>query len=75
MRPSFSLGIEEEHQSGDPVTRDLRSHIQTEMLAQGKLRQRFERPACRHSATRKNPRKIHSRCEANRWRASSTLVL
>ncbi|MGD0732652.1 MAG: carboxylate-amine ligase [Terracidiphilus sp.] len=38
MRPSFSLGIEEEYQTVDPVTRDLRSHIQTEMLEQGKLR-------------------------------------
>ena len=38
MRPSFSLGIEEEYQTIDPVTRDLRSHIQTEMLADGKLR-------------------------------------
>jgi carboxylate-amine ligase len=38
MRPSFTLGIEEEYQTVDPVTRDLRSHIQTEMLAQGKLR-------------------------------------
>src|SRR5258708_15049949 len=38
MRPSFSLGIEEEYQTIDPVTRDLRSHIETEMLAQGKLR-------------------------------------
>ena len=27
MRPSFSLGIEEEYQTIDPVTRDLRSHI------------------------------------------------
>jgi carboxylate-amine ligase len=38
MRPSFTLGIEEEYQTIDPETRDLRSHIQTEMLAQGKLR-------------------------------------
>ena len=38
MRPSFSLGIEEEYQAIDPITRDLRSHIETEMLAQGKLR-------------------------------------
>ena len=37
MRPSFTLGIEEEYQTVDPVTRDLRSHIHTEMLAQGKL--------------------------------------
>ena len=38
MRPSFSLGIEEEYQTIDPVTRDLRSHNQTEMLEHGKLR-------------------------------------
>src|SRR5246500_1813980 len=38
MRPSFSLGIEEEYQTVDPVTRDLCSHIQTEMLSQGKMR-------------------------------------
>ena len=38
MRPTFTLGIEEEYQTIDPVTRDLRSHIQTEMLAQGKIR-------------------------------------
>jgi carboxylate-amine ligase len=38
MRPSFSLGIEEEYQTIDPVTRDLRSHIETEMLAAGKMR-------------------------------------
>jgi carboxylate-amine ligase len=38
MRPTFTLGIEEEYQIVDPETRDLRSHIATEMLAQGKLR-------------------------------------
>ena len=38
MRPTFSLGIEEEYQTVDPESRDLRSHIATEMLAQGKLR-------------------------------------
>jgi carboxylate-amine ligase len=37
MRPSFTLGIEEEYQTVDPATRDLRSHIATEMLAKGKL--------------------------------------
>jgi len=37
MRPSFSLGIEEEYQTIDPETRDLRSHIATEMLSKGKL--------------------------------------
>jgi glutamate---cysteine ligase / carboxylate-amine ligase len=38
MRPSFSLGIEEEYQTIDPVTRDLRSHLHTGMLAEGKRR-------------------------------------
>ncbi len=38
MRPTFTLGIEEEYQTVDPETRDLRSHIATEMLAQGKIR-------------------------------------
>lgn len=38
MRPSFTLGIEEEFQTIDPVTRDLRSHINTEIIAKGKLR-------------------------------------
>ena len=28
-RPSFTIGIEEEYQTVDPVTFDLRSHIQT----------------------------------------------
>ena len=37
MRPTFTLGIEEEYQTVDPETRDLRSHIATEMLTQGKL--------------------------------------
>ena len=36
MKPSFSIGIEEEYQTVDPVTFDLRSHIQTELMAQGK---------------------------------------
>ncbi len=38
MRPSFTLGIEEEFQTVDPVTRDLRSHINAEIIAKGKLR-------------------------------------
>jgi len=38
MRPSFTLGIEEEYQTVDPETRDLRSHVATEMLEHGKLR-------------------------------------
>lgn len=36
MKPSFSIGIEEEFQTVDPVTRDLRSHIHTEILQKGK---------------------------------------
>ena len=34
--PSFNLGIEEEYQTIDPVTRDLRSHIDTEIISEGK---------------------------------------
>jgi carboxylate-amine ligase len=34
--PSFNLGIEEEYQTVDPVTRDLRSHIDTEIISEGK---------------------------------------
>jgi glutamate---cysteine ligase / carboxylate-amine ligase len=37
MRPTFTIGIEEEYQTIDPVTRDLRSHIQAELLEKGKL--------------------------------------
>ena len=32
-RPSFTIGIEEEYQTIDPVTRDLRSHIAAEIIA------------------------------------------
>ena len=35
-RPSFTLGIEEEYQTIDPDTFDLRSHIQMEILEKGK---------------------------------------
>jgi carboxylate-amine ligase len=37
MKPSFTLGVEEEYMTIDPETRELRSHIQTEILAKGKL--------------------------------------
>ena len=37
MKPSFTLGIEEEYQTIDPHTRELRSHIHTEILEQGKI--------------------------------------
>jgi len=36
-RPSLSIGIEEEYQTIDPQTRDLRSHIQSEILGKAKL--------------------------------------
>ncbi len=36
MRPSFTLGVEEEYQTIDPETRDLRSHIDSEIIEQGK---------------------------------------
>ena len=36
MQPSFTLGIEEEFQTVDPVTRDLRSHIHAEIISKGK---------------------------------------
>jgi glutamate---cysteine ligase / carboxylate-amine ligase len=35
MAPSFTIGIEEEYQTIDPSTYDLRSHVHTEILAQG----------------------------------------
>jgi carboxylate-amine ligase len=37
MLPSFTIGIEEEYQTIDPETRDLRSHIQAELLEKGKM--------------------------------------
>jgi carboxylate-amine ligase len=37
MKPAFTIGIEEEYQTIDPETRDLRSHIQAEILEKGQL--------------------------------------
>ncbi|HVH87393.1 MAG TPA: carboxylate-amine ligase [Terriglobales bacterium] len=36
MTPSFTIGIEEEYQTIDPETRDLRSHIHGEIIEKGK---------------------------------------
>jgi len=36
MKPTFTLGIEEEYQTVDPETRDLRSHIHAEIIEKGK---------------------------------------
>src|SRR3979411_589839 len=37
MQPTFTIGIEEEYQTVDPETRELRSHIHAEILEKGKL--------------------------------------
>ncbi len=37
-QPSFTIGIEEEYQTIDPETRDLRSHIDAEIIEKGKIR-------------------------------------
>jgi glutamate---cysteine ligase / carboxylate-amine ligase len=37
MKPNLTIGIEEEYQTIDPETRDLRSHIDTEIISQGKI--------------------------------------
>ncbi len=37
MQPTFTIGIEEEYQTVDPVTRDLRSHIHAEIIEKGKM--------------------------------------
>src|SRR6202049_1799572 len=37
MPPTFTIGIEEEYQTIDPETRDLRSHIHAEILEKGQL--------------------------------------
>lgn len=36
-KPSLTIGIEEEYQTIDPETGDLRSHIDTEIISQGKI--------------------------------------
>ncbi len=36
IRPSLNIGIEEEYQTIDPETRDLRSHIHAEIVQKGK---------------------------------------
>ncbi len=37
MKPSLTIGIEEEYQVIDPVTRGLRSHIHAEIIEKGKM--------------------------------------
>src|SRR5215831_17517189 len=49
-RPSFTIGIEEEYQTVDPITFDLRSHIQTEIMAKGKRQMKERIKAEMHQA-------------------------
>src|SRR5712672_2398556 len=37
MQPTFTIGIEEEYQTVDPESRELRSHIHAEILEKGRL--------------------------------------
>jgi carboxylate-amine ligase len=37
MKPTYTIGIEEEYQTVDPDTRDLRSHIHAEIIEKGRL--------------------------------------
>ncbi|HEY6290995.1 MAG TPA: carboxylate-amine ligase, partial [Terriglobia bacterium] len=51
MSISLTIGIEEEYQTIDPVTRDLRSHVQTHILEQGNtlLAEDFVKPEMHQS--------------------------
>ena len=37
IRPSLTIGIEEEYQTVDPETRDLKSHISAEIIQKGRM--------------------------------------
>lgn len=50
MKPSFNIGIEEEYQTIDPQTRDLRSHIDAEIIGKGQMRLREEVKAEMHQS-------------------------
>ena len=51
MSISLTIGIEEEYQTIDPVSRDLRSHVQTHILEQGNtlLQEDFVKPEMHQS--------------------------
>ena len=51
MKPTFTIGIEEEYQTVDPETRDLRSHIQTQIIEKGNtlLAEEFVKPEMHQS--------------------------
>jgi carboxylate-amine ligase len=48
--PSFTIGIEEEYQTVDPKTFDLRSHIATEIVHEGKRRMKEKVKAEMHQS-------------------------
>lgn len=37
IRPTFNIGVEEEYMTIDPLTRELRSHIDAEIIGKGKM--------------------------------------
>ncbi len=48
--PTFTIGIEEEYQTVDPVTFDLRSHIATEIVHEGRRRMKEKVKAEMHQS-------------------------
>jgi carboxylate-amine ligase len=65
MLPSLTVGIEEEYMTIDPVTRDLRSHIQAEMIEKGKILLREHvKPELHQSVVEVGTRVCHSVKEA-----------
>ena len=65
MLPSLTVGIEEEYMTIDPVTRDLRSHIQAEMIEKGKILLREHvKPEMHQSVVEVGTRVCHSVKEA-----------
>jgi carboxylate-amine ligase len=65
MPPSFSIGIEEEYMTIDPITRDLRSHIQAEIIEKGKIEMREHvKPEMHQSVVEVGTRVCHNIKEA-----------
>ena len=71
MKPKFTLGIEEEYQTIDAETRELRSHIHTEILSKGKARMKevmtlAAEPGSRGHMRVSNPEDMRAQLEAAR---------
>jgi glutamate---cysteine ligase / carboxylate-amine ligase len=65
MLPSLTVGIEEEYMTIDPATRDLRSHIEAEMIEKGKILLREHvKPELHQSVVEVGTRVCHSVKEA-----------